>query len=202
MKLEKKTKKDKVVVFQPFGRAVQHDNGVITDWSGRSFEAENSVNIVKSLSKKYAVVHMAEFGIDFSKHGCKEPVASPMGADLRHWAGIIANADYFLGCDSVGQHIAHALDKKCTVVIGSTFPINVSYPEDKNFDILDMGEGARVYSPIRVTTDEYADRTNDGIMAMNEKVESVICESVTAGIRNKKKVGEKYQATEETTVTA
>ena len=193
--VKEKTKKDKVVVFQPFGRAVQHDNGVITDWSGRSFEAENSVNIVKKLSKKYGVIHMAEFGIDFSKHKVKEAVASPMGADLRHWAGIIANADYFLGCDSVGQHIAHALGVKCTVVIGSTFPINVSYPEDKNFDILDMGEGARVYSPIRVTTDEYADRVNDGIMAMNDKVESVICESVTAGIRNKKKVGAQYNST-------
>ena len=40
----------------------------------------------------------------------------------------------------------HALDKKATVVIGSTFPENVSYPDDKNLDILDMGEGKRVYS--------------------------------------------------------
>ena len=32
-------------------------------------------------------------------------------------------------------------------------------------------------------------------MAMNEKVESVICESVTAGIRNKKKVGIQYNST-------
>ena len=27
-----------------------------------------------------------------------------------------------------------------------TFPVNVSYPDDENFDILDMGEGARTYS--------------------------------------------------------
>ena len=195
--VKEKTKKDKVVVFQPFGRAVQHEGGVITDWSGRSFEAENSVNIVKKLSKKYAVIHMAEFGIDFSKHGIKDAVASPMGADLRHWSGIIANADYFLGCDSVGQHIAHALDKKATVVIGSTFTVNVSYPDNKDIDILDMGEGARVYSPIRVTTDEYADRINDGIMAMNDKVENVIIESVSNGIRGKKKVGSQYNSTSE-----
>ena len=150
--VKEKTKKDKVVVFQPYGRTTHHENGMISDFSGRSFEAENAVSLVKKLSKKFGVIHMAEFGIDFAKHGIKDAVASPMGADLRHWCGIIANADYFLGCDSSGQHMVHALDKKCTVVIGSTFPINVSYPDDKNFDILDMGEGARTYSPIRVTT--------------------------------------------------
>lgn len=190
--VREKTKKEKIVVFQPFGRAVMHDNGIITDWSGRSFEAENSVNIVKKLSEKYGVIHMAEFGIDFSKHGIKNPVASPMGANLRQWAGIIQAADYFLGCDSVGQHICHALGKKATVVIGSTFPINVSYPNDANLDILDMGQGARVYSPIRVTTDEWSDRINDGVMAMNEKIEDIVVESVTNGIKGKAKVGKRF----------
>ena len=66
--VREKTKKDKVVVFQPFGRTTQHENGMISDYSGRSFDAENSVNIVKKLSKKFGVFHMAEFGIDFSKH--------------------------------------------------------------------------------------------------------------------------------------
>ena len=191
--VKEKTKKDKVLVFQPYGRTVHHENGMISDYSGRSFEAENAVSIVKKLSKKFGVIHMAEFGIDFQKHEVKDPVASPMGADLRHWCGIIANADYFLGCDSSGQHMVHALDKKCTVVIGSTFPINVSYPDDENIDILDMGLGARTYSPIRVTTDEYADRTNDGIMAMNDKVEAIIVESVTNGLTGKPRIGHKYK---------
>jgi|TARA_B100001996_G_scaffold174468_1_gene133152 hypothetical protein len=191
--VKEKTKKDKVLVFQPYGRTVHHENGMISDYSGRSFEAENAVSIVKKLSKKFGVIHMAEFGIDFQKHEVKDPVASPMGADLRHWCGIIANADYFLGCDSSGQHMVHALDKKCTVVIGSTFPINVSYPDDENIDILDMGLGARTYSPIRVTTDEYADRTNDGIMAMNDKVEAIIVESVTNGMTGKPRIGHKYK---------
>jgi len=191
--VKEKTKKDKVLVFQPYGRTTHHENGMISDFSGRSFEAENAVSLVKKLSKKFGVIHMAEFGIDFAKHGIKDAVASPMGADLRHWCGIIANADYFLGCDSSGQHMVHALDKKCTVVIGSTFPINVSYPDDENFDILDMGEGARTYSPIRVTTDEYADRTNDGVMAMNDKVEAIIIESVTNGLTGKERIGHKYK---------
>jgi len=55
-----------------------------------------------------------------------------------------------------------------------------------------MGSGKRVYSPIRITTDEYSDRVNDGIMAMNDKIENVIIESVMNGIKGKKKVGSKY----------
>ena len=38
-----------------------------------------------------------------------------------------------------------------------------------------MGEGARVYIPIRITIDELSDRTNEGIMYMNDKIEDVIC---------------------------
>ena len=191
--VKEKTGKDKIVVFQPYGRAVMHDNGMITDWSGRSFEAENAINIVKKLSHKVGVVHMAEFGVEFNKHGIQTTVAMPQGANLRQWAGIIANADYFLGCDSVGQHLVHAMDKKGTVVIGSTFPVNVSYPNDNNLDILDMGQGARVYSPIRVTADEYSDRQNDGVMGMNEKIEDIIVESVMNGIKGKEKVGKRFE---------
>ncbi len=46
--VKEKTKKNKVIVFQPFGRSVFEDNGIISDFSGRSFEPENVVNIVKN----------------------------------------------------------------------------------------------------------------------------------------------------------
>lgn len=126
---------------------------------------------------------MSEIGIDFSKHGCKDPVAHPQNLTLRQWAGVIANADYFLGCDSVGQHLACALDKPATVVVGSTFSINVSYPNYEKFDVLDMGGDIRKYSPIRITMDEVADRGNDGIMNMNDAIEKAIVDSVDAGIK-------------------
>jgi ADP-heptose:LPS heptosyltransferase len=126
---------------------------------------------------------MSEIGIDFSKHGCKDPVAHPQNLTLRQWAGVIAAADYFLGCDSVGQHIACSLDKPATVVVGSTFAVNVSYPDYEKFDVLDMGGSIRKYSPIRITMDEVADRGNDGIMNMNEAIEKAIVESVDKGIK-------------------
>ena len=121
---------------------------------------------------------MSEFGIDFQKHGCKDPVALPQNVPIRTWAAIIDEADIFLGCDSVGQHIAYSQQKPSVIVVGSTFKENVSYPECEYFNILDMGGEARKYSPIRITVDEVADRTNEGIMIMNEKIEEHIVEQV------------------------
>lgn len=182
--IKEKTKKDKVVVFQPFGRGtIVHEN-VISDPSGRSFEAAHAINIIKKLQKNYAVVFMSDFGIEFSKHGCNKPVAFPTGINLRTWAGIIQSADYFLGCDSVGQHISYALGKPSTIVVGSTFKENVSYPDCDYFDVLDMGGDIRKYSPIRITIDEVADRTNEGIMVMNEAIEDAIVESVIKGVKS------------------
>lgn len=182
--IKEKTKKDKVIVFQPFGRGVMNHEGMIVDTSGRSFEPDSVVNLVRKLSKKFGLIFMSEIGIEFDQYGIKETIAIPMNTDLRTWAAIIAQSDYFLGCDSVGQHIAYSFDTPATVVLGSTFGINVSYPDVSTFDVLDMGEGARVYSPIRITIDELADRTNEGVMRMNDKIEDVIVDSV---VKNQKK---------------
>jgi hypothetical protein len=173
-----KLKKEKVIVFQPFGRTLQNKSNVLYDSSGRSFEYANVLNIIKKLQKKYAVILMSEVQFEFEKEGVKDPVAQPVNTSLRQWAGIIKSADHFVGCDSVGQHIAYSLGKTATVVLGSTYAVNVSYPDHNKFDILDMGEGLRKYSPIRLVPDEVIDRNNDGIMSMNDKIEDVIVESV------------------------
>lgn len=188
--VKEKTGKSKVIVFQPFGRGVIHENGMIVDPSGRSFEAESVINLVNKLSKNYGIIFMSEIAIEFQKHGVKQPVAIPQNIDLRYWAGIISQADHFLGCDSVGQHIAYALEQTATVVVGSTFKENISYPKERKHHILDMGEGARVYSPIRITMDEHSDRSNEGIMVMNTKIEDVIVESVNNMVKKGKNPGE------------
>ena len=41
-----------------------------------------------------------------------------------------------------------------------------------------MGEGKRVYDPIRIMPDEVAQRNNNGIMLMNDAIEDVIIESL------------------------
>lgn len=178
--VKEKTGKSKTIVIQPFGRSATQIGKFINDSSGRSFEFKNLVNFVKNLEKEFAVILMSEFQIDFEAEGCKQPVAQPQKIDLRHWAGIIKFADYFLGCDSVGQHIAYTYDKPSTIVTGSTFPENITYPDDPKFDIQDMGEGLRKYDPIRIVPDEMINKNNDGIMLMNDKIEEVIVESIKA----------------------
>jgi ADP-heptose:LPS heptosyltransferase len=173
-----KTGKNKSIVFQPFGRGVTMKGDIVTDASGRSFEIGNVISIVNKLQKDFAVIMMSELPLNYQALGCKDSVATPTNISIRQWAGLIKSADIVLTCDSVSQHIAYALNKPAVAVMGATFPINVSYPICDNIKVLDMGEGVRIYSPIRIAPDEYADMNNDGIMAMNEKIENIIVASV------------------------
>jgi len=94
---------------------------------------------------------------------------------LREWAGFIKFADHFLGCDSVGQHLAKSVGQKATIVTGGTFPINVSYPDDDNFTIFDLGKDQRIYDPIRIIVNKKTSETNKGIMKMNvETIDKII----------------------------
>jgi hypothetical protein len=176
--VREKTKKEKTVVFQPFGRGVQSVGNIIADSSGRSFEYNNVISIIKKLQKKYSVIVMSELSLNFEAEGVRDPIALPEGVPIRNWGGIIKEADLFIGCDSVGQHIAYSVGTPSVVVVGSTFKENISYPDYEKFEVLDMGEGLRIYDPIRISMDEESARTNDGIMAMNDKVEEVIMKSV------------------------
>ena len=180
--VKEKTEKDKLIVVQPFGRGIVEEDGLLTDFSGRSIEPTNLVNILKALAKDYAIIFMGELAIDFKAQGVDAPIAVPKGVDLRTWCSIIASADHFLGCDSVGQHMAYTFDIPSTVVIGSTFPINTSYPDCDHINILDMGEISRVYSPIRITIDEFSERVNEGIMQMTDKIEKHIIEEIKKNV--------------------
>ena len=71
--VKEKTGKDKIVVFQPFGRGAQPEKldeknkekqPDIIDTTGRSVELKNVWNIVRKLSKEYGVMVMSEFPLD------------------------------------------------------------------------------------------------------------------------------------------
>jgi len=171
-----KTGFDKVVVVQPFGRGIQNMGEFIVDPTSRSFHLNNIVEIINELKKEYAVILMNEFPISLEENDTgKFPVAMPQISDLRIWASVIECSDHFIGCDSVGQHIAKSVGKTATVVTGSTYPVNISYPDSKDFDIIDLGEGRRVYSPIRISMEEELDRYNDEVMEMDkEKIQNLL----------------------------
>jgi ADP-heptose:LPS heptosyltransferase len=183
--VKEKTKKNKTIVIQPFGRGTHDFANTIVDESGRSLTLNDTIEIIRKLQKDYGIILMSEFTIEVEKNKL-DPIAMPMNIDLKKWAGIIAEADYFLGIDSVGQHIAHAFAKRSSALISSTFPINTSYPNDSNFNIIDLGEDRRVYDPIRISFDEVSMLNNEKLMQLNDKVIDFIVDSVKAHIENKK----------------
>ena len=162
-------------MFQPFGQSCKKEGDFIFDTSGRSFEVANVLEILKELNKNYGVIIMSEVEIPgWQNLG----VACPQGMGLNDWAGVINAADYFLGCDSVGQHLANAVGKPATVVTGSTFPENISYPDNKKFTIIDNGKDARRYVPIRMTMDIFLDRDSEDLMVLKPDTVKKVCKSV------------------------
>jgi len=177
--VKEKLKKDKVICIQPFGRSSTVNNNTFMDSSGRSIEYKDLKSIIKKLQKeKFAVVVMSEYKFDFSKDGFADEVAMPDNVSLRQWASVIKNCDHFLGCDSVGQHLSYQAETLTTIVIGSTFPVNVSYPDCEYFNIIDLGMHDRVYDPIRILPDEYTSRKNENIMYMSAEIQDYVVDTV------------------------
>ena len=177
--VKEKLKKDKVICIQPFGRSSTVNNNTFMDSSGRSIEYKDLKSIIKKLQKeKFAVVVMSEYKFDFSKDGFADEVAMPDNVSLRQWASVIKNCDHFLGCDSVGQHLSYQAETLTTIVIGSTFPVNVSYPDCEYFNIIDLGMHDRVYDLIRILPDEYTSRKNENIMYMSAEIQDYVVDTV------------------------
>ena len=169
------TNKQKVVVFQPFGQSATSQDNLLIDSSGRSFELDDMFDMCDKLSQEYAVILMTTNPVKREK---PLGVFLPNQTNLLQWMGIINSADYFLGCDSVGQHISHALDIPSTVVLGSTFPENVSYPDSETFTVIDLGKGTRKYIPLRITQDHVVDRVNEDLMKFHDDTLTTIHKNI------------------------
>jgi ADP-heptose:LPS heptosyltransferase len=168
-------RKDKCIVFQPFGSAATIEGRFIIDSTGRSFELADALHMIEQLKEEYVIIMMSTFPIPTNQD---LGILQPKDLNLIQWAGIINAADGFLGCDSIGQHMAHALDKPATVVIGGTAPENISYPHNKDFKIFDLGVGKRKFAPMRVTFDPTYDLNNEGLMLMDDKTKKEILDVV------------------------
>tara|TARA_B100000287_G_scaffold66019_1_gene57582 strand:- start:1448 stop:2695 length:1248 start_codon:yes stop_codon:yes gene_type:complete len=174
------TKKDKVLVIQPFGRGVEQYGEFIADPTSRSLSLQNTVDIINNLKKDYGVIVMSEihFPVEENEEKSRYKIARPQIQDMRQWAAVIDVADHFLGCDSMGQHMVRALEGTATVVVGSTYPENISYPGHKDFDIYDVGLDKREYAPIRISQDERVDRYNDEALEMTSQQVKEVCDLV------------------------
>ena len=177
--IKKTLKKEKAIVVQPFGRGIQYIDESFVDPTSRSIEYRDVKILIRKLQEQgFAVIMMSEIKLDLREEKYKDDVAAPENVGLRQWAAIIKYADHFFGCDSVGQHLSYAMNKPTTVVLGSTYPINVSYPNVPIVNILDMGEDSREYSPIRITPDERVDRKHEHIMSMTPEIHDYVINTI------------------------
>lgn len=173
--------KEKTIVIQPFGRSSNLSNsGIIYDQSSRSIEQSSFVELVAELSKEYNIMYMGEHKLNSVNLPIFQPDAQ---LPIRIWAAIIEATDYFIGCDSVGQHIAYSFDTPGTIVCGSTFPVNITYPE--HFNIIEKKDAVRHYSPIRIAgfASEEADRLNDTIMDFSKEELAIIIKNIKEHIK-------------------
>lgn len=119
---KEKHKKKKTIVIQPYGStATPHPAGVYDD-SLRSMPKQMLDYFIKELSKDYNLIYM----------GAKEMhdprmYRPELEHNLREWAAVIEAADYFIGCDSCGQHMRKCFNKKASVMIAGTHRVNVTY---------------------------------------------------------------------------
>ena len=117
-----KQKKSKTIVIQPYGStATPHASGIFDD-SLRSIPKSMLDYFIQELSKNYNLIFLG--AKEFHDIRTYKPDPDP---NLREWSAIIGSADYFIGCDSCGQHICKALNKKASVVIAGTNRVNVTY---------------------------------------------------------------------------
>lgn len=171
---EKKLKK--VIVFQPFGSSMSMIGNQPTDPTNRSLSVEDYFYITKKLSQHAVVIY---FGDSKFLHPEDRHILNlaPLNPDLRTYMTAISLCDYFLGIDSVGQHMARSFNKQGTVIMGSTFEKNVSYPE--HFKFFRNGIVPE-YNPIRIggIDSDLSDFANEEVMKFTKQQLDKLVESV------------------------
>jgi hypothetical protein len=157
-------KKQKTVIFQPFGRGAKLDKETVIDEESRSLSQKDYITLVKKLALRYNMIFFGEPEFQLKE----DTYSAKYTCDLRQWGALIQAADYFVGCDSVGQHMARAVGTPGTVIFGSTYPLNTSYPD--YFQILDKA-GNKKYAPIRIAGLDVslANRLNESFMTFTDK---------------------------------
>lgn len=163
-KFKSEKKKQKVVLFQPYGSSVEIVNNKPIDSSNRSLKVEHYLSIVKELSKEAVIIYCSQPELKHPQDNFSVSFSESELPYFRHLAGLIQHSDYFIGCDSVGQHFARALNKPGLVLMGGTDERNTSYPN--HFKIYRKKDRKVNFAPIRLSDidSEFTNKLNDRIM--------------------------------------
>lgn len=157
-------KKKRAVVFQSYGSGVDIVNKKPLDRSNRSLSQEHATKLIQEMSKSAVVLNASHPQYRSRSDSLSVQFDDPNVDYFRRLMGLIYHCDYFVGIDSVGQHIARAFNKPGLVLMGATNETNYSYMN--HFDIYRKSNRTPLYSPWRLSDVdvEFADRSNDGIM--------------------------------------
>ncbi len=148
--------KEKTIVINPYGSTAQVCPVGVYDDSLRSLPENMFIQLCELLAEDYNIIYM---GYSHLLPEDNKVVYVPQpDLHMRDWMGVIAQVDYFVGCDTVGQHIARATGTKGCVIMGGTDAINMSYPN--YFRIIQRKQP--VYSPMRISSLQcnFAERLN------------------------------------------
>ena len=85
-----------------------------------------------------------------------------------------------IGVDSCAQHIAYAMDKPGTVIMGGTVERNYTYPQ--HFSVIRKEGSQPIYNPIRLGhgDGEFVNRLNEDTMNFDERDISEIIQFIRA----------------------
>lgn len=162
--------KKTTIIFQPFGSGARVKNNDIIDTSNRSLDVPTYLELIRRLSNKFNLVF---FGTPDMRPPDDE-VTAWYDIDLRGWAAMVKQAEYFVGVDSVGQHIARAVGTPGTVIMGGTDTVNSTYPDF--FKVFENKNFSMKYVPWRMCNLDVAlaDKYNDGCMQLSsEQVDEI-----------------------------
>lgn len=170
--------KDKVIVIQPFGSSSCYNPWYknILDDTGRGITGRCFDKIVDRLSNHVALLFFGPPEL-WKQTNKKTFNIFPNNPSLRDYTSLIANCDYFVGCDSVGQHIARSLDKPGLVLMGGTIESNVSYPDYSKFKFYRKPNTAPTYNPLRFSPydNSCADQNNKSLTDFTEEdIDSIV----------------------------
>jgi len=164
--IKKQKKKNRVIVFQPYGSGMKIENNMPIDTTNRSLDVDFALKLIYEMSKDNVVLF---FGPKELYHpGDKYSVEFfSNNPDIRLYMTMIHLCDYFVGVDSLGQHVARAMNKPGMVIMGSTFEENVSYKD--HFTIYRNNQ-TPIYVPIRIANQDITltESLNSGIMDFTE----------------------------------
>lgn len=191
-----KTTEKKLIAFQPMGSTASIVNTEIVDPTVRSLNLKTCHKLLTALTGAgYEILLISDKELAVANF---PGVIWPCGQDVRQLASSIACADYFIGCDSSGQHLARCFNIPGVVFYGGTSPVNVGYPN--HFLSIEKNQ-TRSYMAYRLCDFDFrlAELQNADLLNFDDHELEVIChnilEHITTSITKESQNGTKKTKT-------